>query len=78
VTLLDGGELEKMIRQARGASSSHAGLVAPTAAAVAGPECPACGSGMLERTAKRGVNAGKTFWGCAAYPSCKGTAPAQD
>lgn len=79
VTLLDGGELEKMIRQARGAStSSHAGLATPPPSAVVGPLCSACGSGMIERTAKRGANAGKKFWGCAAYPSCKGTAPAHD
>lgn len=79
VTLLDGSELEKMIRQARAASTfTQAGAVMPTRSANVGPQCPACGSGMIERIAKRGANAGKHFWGCAAYPSCKGTAPVHD
>lgn len=33
--------------------------------------CPKCGSKMVLRTAKRGVNAGSQFWGCSAYPQCK-------
>lgn len=37
------------------------------------PACPACGNSMVLRTAKRGANAGSQFWGCAGYPSCKGT-----
>lgn len=37
------------------------------------PECPQCGSAMVERTAKKGRNAGESFWGCAGYPKCKGT-----
>lgn len=74
VMLIDGGELEKMIRQARGGStSSPTGPVTQTPSAIVGPQCPACGSGMMERTAKRGANAGDRFWGCVAYPSCKGT-----
>lgn len=39
----------------------------PTAAR----KCPKCGSAMVLRTARRGANAGKQFWGCSAYPSCK-------
>jgi ssDNA-binding Zn-finger/Zn-ribbon topoisomerase 1 len=27
---------------------------------------------MVLRTAKSGKNAGKQFWGCSAYPECKG------
>ncbi len=27
---------------------------------------------MVLRTAKAGKNAGKPFWGCSAYPDCKG------
>lgn len=34
--------------------------------------CPACGGTMVERTAKRGVNAGNPFWGCSSYPTCRG------
>ncbi len=36
------------------------------------PDCPDCGLAMVSRTARRGRNAGKQFWGCSDYPSCKG------
>ena len=36
------------------------------------PDCPACGKAMVLRTAKTGKNAGGQFWGCSAYPECKG------
>lgn len=34
-------------------------------------KCPKCGSSMVLRTAKRGTNVGKQFWGCSAFPKCK-------
>lgn len=37
------------------------------------PPCPHCGHSMVLRTAKSGKNAGRQFWGCSAYPNCKGT-----
>lgn len=37
------------------------------------PECPQCGGAMVKRTAKKGSNAGESFWGCTGYPKCKGT-----
>jgi four helix bundle suffix protein len=39
------------------------------------PSCPNCGKSMVRRTARRGANAGAFFWGCAAYPDCKGVRP---
>ncbi len=36
------------------------------------PLCPLCGKAMVLRTAKTGRNAGKQFWGCSAYPECRG------
>lgn len=36
-------------------------------------ECPICGAHMVRRTAKKGSQAGKAFWGCPQYPGCKGT-----
>jgi len=36
------------------------------------PRCPVCGSTMVLRTDKRGVRAGKKFWGCSEYPYCRG------
>lgn len=75
--LLDGGELETMIRQTRsGPIASRTRSSAPVNSGIAGSCCPICHSSMLLRTAQRGANAGKKFWGCSAYPSCKGTVPA--
>ena len=39
------------------------------------PKCPQCGELMALRTARQGKNEGHQFWGCTAYPNCKGTAP---
>jgi four helix bundle suffix protein len=36
------------------------------------PDCPACGKPMVLRTAKSGTNEGQQFWGCSAYPECRG------
>ena len=32
--------------------------------------CPQCGDTLVVRTAKKGPNAGKRFYGCSNYPSC--------
>ena len=37
------------------------------------PECPECGKPMRRRNAQKGTHAGSEFWGCSAYPECKGT-----
>jgi restriction system protein len=37
------------------------------------PVCPLCQKPMALRTARQGRNAGARFWGCSAYPECKGT-----
>jgi four helix bundle suffix protein len=39
------------------------------------PAGPRCSKPMILRTARKGENAGSRFWGCTAYPSCKGTRP---
>jgi len=41
------------------------------------PACPRCGQPMVLRTARRGKRKGQPFWGCSAYPDCKGTRPAE-
>jgi restriction system protein len=35
--------------------------------------CPRCGSNLVERTAKKGPNAGSKFLGCESYPKCRFT-----
>lgn len=39
------------------------------------PNCPLCSQPLVLRTAKLGPQAGSQFWGCSAYPNCKGTLP---
>lgn len=36
------------------------------------PPCPKCGKPMVLRTAKGGPHPGSQFWGCSAYPDCRG------
>ncbi|KEH15485.1 topoisomerase DNA-binding C4 zinc finger protein, putative [Medicago truncatula] len=37
------------------------------------PQCPICNSVMRIRTAQKGRNAGKQFWGCSRFPRCYGS-----
>jgi len=85
VTLVDGPKLFGLIQQAKAARGNQGRAEAPVqqrsvtpfASAAAAPAlaCPTCSSSMVRRIAKRGDNAGKAFWGCADYPSCRGTRP---
>ena len=43
----------------------------PVAVTGQSPLCPKCGIPMVNRTAAKGQNAGKQFWGCSNYPRCK-------
>ena len=38
-------------------------------------KCPRCGAPMVKRKAVNGKNAGKCFYGCSAYPKCRGIVP---
>jgi len=60
ITLMDGAALQQFIQGV------------PRQRQVADVLCPACGGAMTRRTAKRGANAGRDFWGCLKYPACKG------
>lgn len=58
------------------ASSPSSGVRPPVIQTpVTSTSCPNCGSRMVRRTAKRGHRAGRAFWGCSQYPSCRGTRP---
>jgi len=35
--------------------------------------CPRCGSDLVERTVKNGLNVGSRFLGCKSYPKCRFT-----
>lgn len=41
-----------------------------------GEECSKCGSQLKLRTARKGKNAGKQFYGCSGFPGCRYTRPA--
>lgn len=43
------------------------------AASEEAPRCPKCGAPMQQRTIKKGIHQGETFWGCTDYPKCDGT-----
>jgi restriction system protein len=72
VKLIGGGQLFGMIRDAKSAPAPSRGDREGSAA----PACPQCGSVMVLRTARKGSNAGNSFWGCSTFPGCKGTRPA--
>ena len=71
IQLIDGPQLQTMIRTAR--AKTPAGAPEPVAPKATTPSCPACQSPMVMRTAAKGANAGSRFWGCSRYPDCKGT-----
>lgn len=39
------------------------------------PKCPLCGKPMFRRLTKAGARQGTEFWGCSAFPQCRGTRP---
>lgn len=80
VTLVDGPKLRRLLQQARASASGSAAerpAAQPPAQSraepVLSPACPLCSKPMVRRIAKRGANAGTEFWGCTAYPACRGT-----
>jgi restriction system protein len=77
--LIDGPRLFALINRVRSAQPPAAGeasggRVEPMLGAT-DPSCPKCGGTMVKRTAQRGLNAGKQFWGCLAFPKCPGVRP---
>lgn len=48
------------------------------ASEIGAPKCPECGRPMRKMVAKKGRNAGNSFWSCSAYPDCKGTRPVEE
>jgi restriction system protein len=87
IGLIDGAQLHALIRNARAAAQSTSAPAqsadrqahlpsAPAASPSQGvPSCPICTEPMVKRVAKRGSSAGREFWGCSGYPSCRGTRP---
>nr|WP_256368098.1 topoisomerase DNA-binding C4 zinc finger domain-containing protein [Aquisalimonas sp. 2447] len=55
-------------------SALHAGEPQPKGAD-APPPCPKCSAAMERKTIRKGAKAGHSFWGCSAYPTCRGIRP---
>jgi restriction system protein len=70
--LMDGLRLERLIRHVR-AKHSAALKEGPPPATEERPTCRYCGSVMVMRIARTGVNAGTQFWGCLNFPKCRHT-----
>ena len=73
VELIDGRKLRQIIDNARKPAVAVARQAEPLQAT--SPSCPKCGAEMKKRVARQGGNAGNEFWGCSAYPGCKGILP---
>ena len=67
IELLPTDSLLRLVQQ------TTAELPAASAAPTGEPACPKCSSQMVMRTARKGENAGASFWGCSQYPACRGT-----
>ena len=71
ITLVDGAALSRLISDVQKSPKIQV-VVKPEACSTA---CPVCQSPMVMRTARRGKNVGKRFWGCSRYPKCMGLNP---
>lgn len=77
IELIDGAQLAEMLRRFQTSlrESVESPTIRPAPVNVeipTRPNCPKCGSQMVLRRAKTGVNAGREFWGCSTFPKCRG------
>lgn len=74
IELVHGEALLAMVREVQTSDSEQRSVpnAMPSASGTT-PECPKCGAPMVKRTNRRSH---ESFWGCAKYPSCRGTRPA--
>lgn len=70
-TFVEEGGYSEQLAAARMAERSRQNNSADAKSAAI-PMCPLCGKVMVLRTVKNGPHAGSRFWGCSAYPLCKG------
>jgi restriction system protein len=75
IRLLNGQDLFELVQSVQtNPTNPDVSLAAEVEHVDATPACPEFGKPMVLRTARRGGNAGNQFWGCSAYPNCKGIA----
>lgn len=82
VRLVDGPKLRALLDEVRGTrpsrfaqTSQWAETTSPKTDRALVPTCPLCSKPMTRRVARKGVNAGSSFWGCTGFPVCRGTKP---
>jgi restriction system protein len=73
IRLIDGPRLLALVQSVQTKSADTETKTTPPPTDSATPACPLCGKPMVQRIARRGSNAGNSFWGCSTYPACKGT-----
>jgi restriction system protein len=62
-----------MLERSRETDRQHIANVNAIRDNVRSTKCPSCGGQMVQRTARKGKNAGNTFWGCSNFPQCRFT-----
>jgi restriction system protein len=79
IQLIDGTGLKRLMLRAqpsapitRATSTPSSTPTAATLQPAKDPTCPLCHSSMIKRIARKGTNAGNSFWGCSTYPKCRG------
>ncbi|CAN5320941.1 restriction endonuclease [soil metagenome] len=70
IELIDGQKLTSLIDSV---NKVRAREVIRTTPRLEAPRCPTCNCGMVVRKARTGPTTGLPFWGCLAFPSCRGT-----
>lgn len=72
ICLVAGPQLLALVQSVQSKRPELEAATTSAPAEPATPTCPQCGKPMVQRTARRGSNAGHSFWGCSAYPACQG------
>lgn len=75
LTLVKGDQFLSALKRARGTSQQSP--TSPESSlneekTTTSPNCPNCGKQMILRTARKGTSQGEQFWGCSAFPQCRG------
>jgi restriction system protein len=70
----EAGDIFTRLTQAKAApAATHTMHVAGLRERHGGDTCPKCGSALVLRTARSGLNAGGSFFGCSGFPKCRYT-----
>ncbi|MEN6489059.1 MAG: restriction endonuclease [Smithella sp.] len=73
--LIEGTALARMVEEVKKKPSLVSAGLIPASPQPTANNCPLCGGKMVLRSARKGAHAGEKFWGCSAFPKCRGTKP---